>query len=74
MLTTKKILRRETQFPETFVDFAYASSFSSIFCVGLCGKIYDLNIKLFFSVQYDQLTKAKLENWRMLCKPMTSFE
>lgn len=45
LLTTKKILKRFVEFPEVFVDFCIAKSLNSVFCVGLCGKIYNLNLK-----------------------------
>lgn len=45
LFTTKKILKRYVEFPEVFVDFCYAEGLNSIFCVGLCGKIYNLNSK-----------------------------
>ena len=74
ILLTKKVIRREIEFPETFVDYTLAKSMGSMFCVGTCGKIYNLNIKFYFKQEFEQIAKAKLENWRMLCKPMQSFE
>ena len=72
--TTKKEFKREIKFPECFLDYAFAPSMRSIFCVGVSGKIYNIDTKMYFSQQFEQLTQAGLENWRMLCKPMQSFE
>lgn len=72
--TTKKVFKRQIKFAECFLDFAYSESMKSLFCIGVSGKIYNIDMKMFYSQQWEQLTQAGLENWRMLSKPMQSFE
>lgn len=70
----KKITKREIVFPEVFVHYTYSQSLKSIFCVGVSGKVYHIDIAMYNSPQWEQMTDAGLENWRMLCQPIQSFE
>lgn len=47
--TVKKTFIREIKFPECFLAYAFAPSLKSLFCVGVSGKIYNIDTKMFFS-------------------------
>lgn len=83
LLTNKKLLSIDTiqnevnrvfDIPEQFVAMAYSKSTSSMFTVGLCGKIYRFDMKFYYSLQCLHLTQANLENWRMLTRPIETLE
>ena len=50
--TSKKEFLREIKFPECFLDYTYSKKMNAIFCVGVSGKIYYLDMKMFYSQQW----------------------
>ena len=73
-LVSKKQTKREIVFPEVFVHYTYSVGLKSLFCVGVSGKVYHIDIAMYNSPQWEQMTDAGLDNWRMLCQPIQSFE